>query len=62
MTAQLLAVFNCQLGTASLVNSFPFTDSARPRDTKQSNDAALVDFNSVAAASAAGKRCIDKVV
>ena len=55
-----------QLGTTeeregrSLLNSFPFTE-ADPRPAKQYNDESLVDFNSVADASASGQRCIDKV-
>merc|ERR1711936_180623 len=43
----------------SLVNSFPFTE-ARP--TKQYDDGPAVDFNSVADASAAGQKCIDKII
>ena len=42
----------------SFVNSFPFTE-ARP--AKQYDDGPVVDFNSVADASASGQRCIDKV-
>jgi len=44
----------------SLVNSFPFTE-ARP--AKQFDDEGPgVNFNSVAAASASGQKCIDKII
>ena len=65
--AQLLIVHSdCHQGAAvtreregrSLVNSFPFTE-ARP--AKQSQEEPEVNFRSVAAASASGQRCIDKV-
>ena len=65
--AQLLIVHSdCHQGAPvtreregrSLVNSFPFTE-ARP--VKQSQDQPEVNFKSVAAASASGQRCIDKV-
>ena len=65
--AQLLTVpSDCHQGAAvareregrSLVNSFPFTE-ARP--AKQVQEGPEVNFKSVAAASAGGQRCIDKV-
>ena len=65
--AQLLIVHSdCHQGAPvtreregrSLVNSFPFTE-ARP--VKQSQDQPEVNFKSVAAASASGQKCIDKV-
>ena len=65
--AQLLTVpHDCLQGAAvareregrSLVNSFPFTE-ARP--AKQVQEEPEVNFRSVAAASAGGQRCIDKV-
>ena len=42
------------------MNSFPFTE-ARPAKQYE-DDGPDVDFNSVADASAGGRRCIDKVI
>jgi hypothetical protein len=65
---QLLSSCSCQQQgrreERSLLNTFPFNagEVELPAAARQGADpAALVDFAAVAEASAAGRRCIDKV-